>query len=424
LDLSLSPDLEAWWCYFILASLSLMVAVVQVRSLLKGYTNVWSTARAWLLLGAYTGVPIALFWFLDRADALHDTSLFAAVLVGVTYRQILSGSGQGVNVPGTLAKAWQPFVTWSDNVAAGIRNRIARNNSRYDAIAIDHLAESQDVFGEVQNIVLNRASDPASARSMLDSYDKLKPPLDDSGVLRKKATYLYFALKALPDVDSDRLLMEKSVISRSNYYLYAREWRSSIFVGIFVVMAVAVAVLAATHLPSPENRALYYLWRFEKPNATNVDRFRAAQHLEAGMRSGNTDFAAVVRKELTTKLRYDGLPLDAGERTLQLLLQTAGHPDPPLIRALAYSIRTGNPDLRARTEKVLLYLADAGALEVPGILQKWTPTKEDSVTCIDAAANMWNRLGEAGAKLPANASLPCLVGTSAGTQNAAAAVVR
>jgi len=125
MDLSLSPDLEAYWCYLILFGLAFLVALVQVRLLLKGYTNIWATARSWLLLCAYTLVPIILFWVLDRADALHDTSLFAAVLVAVTYRQILSGGNQSMTIPSGLATAWQPFVAWSDNIAAGIRDRMA-----------------------------------------------------------------------------------------------------------------------------------------------------------------------------------------------------------------------------------------------------------------------------------------------------------
>ena len=39
MDLSLSPDLEAYWCYLILFTIGLIVAAIQVRELLKGFTN-------------------------------------------------------------------------------------------------------------------------------------------------------------------------------------------------------------------------------------------------------------------------------------------------------------------------------------------------------------------------------------------------
>jgi hypothetical protein len=409
-DLSLSPDLEAFWCYLILASLAVLVAVIQVRTLLKGYTNAWSSARAWLLVAAYSAVPISLFWLLDRADALHDTSVFGAVLVAITYRQILSGTTQGIAVPGGLSKAWQPFVTWSDSVAAAIRDRIARNNSRYDAKAIDKLATSP-VFDEVHKIVLDRASDPAQAQLALDAYDKLKPPLDDSGVKRKKAAYLYLALKALPDVDADRLLKDKGAISKTDYYLYAREGRSSIFVGLSAIAAIVIALLLAANMSKPEYRARYYLWRFEKPNGTSMDRFRAEQHLDAGLRSGNKDFIGIVRAELTRRLKFEGLPLETADRMLQLLFQKTDADDRSLIEALSDSIRTRNADVRARTQKALLYLADESAILVPDALRKWAPAKEDSATCIDSAANVWNHLLKAPPVATMNGMAACFVET-------------
>ena len=213
MDLALSPDFEAYWCYLILFSLALTVAVIQVRQLLKGLPNIWATARAWLLLAAYTAVPIALFWLLDRADAIHDTSLFAAILVGLTYRQILTGGTQGITVPGGFAKAWQPFVTWSDNIAAGISARIARNRSRYDQDVIQQLATHDDIFDNVRKTILNRSADPSKVQAALDDFNKLKPPLDDAGVQRRKANDLYYALKALPEVDSDRFLRDNGIIS-------------------------------------------------------------------------------------------------------------------------------------------------------------------------------------------------------------------
>jgi hypothetical protein len=409
LDLSLSPDFEAYWCYCILAALALIVAAVQVRALLKGFTNAWSTARAWLLLAAYTAVPVALFWVLDRADALHDTSVFAAILVAITYRQILSGGAQGVTVPGGFAKAWKPFVTWSDNIAAGIRDRIARNASQYDAKVTDHLATEPTVFDDVKSKVLNHSADPAQVQLSLDEFDKQKPPLDDAGVLQKKATYLYFALKALPEIDADKLLKDKKIITTSEYYLYAKEWRSRIFVGGFAVLVVVLLVIAAGQVRDPKYEARYYLWRFEKPNATQVDRFRAAQHLEQGMRSGKSDFVRIVRQELATRLRFDALPLDTADRMLQLFFQkTAVAPDASLIEILAESLRTDNPDLRVRTQKVLLYLAEECHLTIPEALRTWRPSKEDAATCVDTVANAWSLVAHSGASPVTDAALACL----------------
>lgn len=407
MDLSLSPDVEAYVCYLVLLGMALIVAVIQVRTLLKGYTNVWSSARSWLLLGAYTSVPIALFWLLDRADALHDTSLFAAILVAITYRQILSGGSQGVTVPSGFAAAWQPFVTWSNNVASGIRDRIARNNSQYDAEAIRNLASNQEVFDEVRRIVLNGSPAPAQVQAALDAFDALKPPLDDSGVQARKARYLYIALKAVPEVDADKLLKDRGIIDTRQYYLYAKESRSKWFVRV-VSFAVAVgAMVLALQLRDPVYQAGYYLWRLEKTNATVSDRFRAEQHLEQGLRHGDSGFIRTVRDRLKARLRYAALPLETGDRMLAVLFQgTGGQFDSSLIADLAESLRTENADLRSRTEKVLVYLADQRGLKLPAALREWKPGKEDALTCVDAAANAWKRIAEGGSA--PDGALACL----------------
>jgi len=190
MDLALSPDIEAYWCYLILSGISAAVAATQVRRLLKGLANIWASAGAWLLFAAYTAVPVGLFWLLDRADALHDTSLFAAILIALTYRQILSGSDQGIVVPGGFAKAWQPFLTWSDNLAAGINSRIARNTSRYDGGVIHQLATNPEVFDIVRKTILNSNStaEPAKFQTALDDFNQLQPPLDDADVQERKPT--------------------------------------------------------------------------------------------------------------------------------------------------------------------------------------------------------------------------------------------
>jgi len=420
LDLSLSPDVEAYVCYLVLLGLALIVAVIQVRTLLKGYTNVWSSARSWLLLGAYTSVPIGLFWLLDRADALHDTSLFAAILVAIGYRQILSGGSQGVTVPSGFAAAWQPFVTWSNNVASGIRDRIARNNSQYDAEAIRNLAGNREVFDEVRSIVLNASPAPPQVQAALDAFNALKPPLDDSGVQARKARYLYIALKAVPEVDADKLLKDRGIIDKRQYYLYAKESRSKWFVRVVSFGAAVVAVVLALQLRDPSYQARYYLWRLEKTNATAIDRFRAEQHLEQGLRRGDAGFVSTVRDRLKVRLRYASLPLDTGDRMLAVLFHgTGGQFDSSLMTELAESLRTENADLRSRTEKVLVYLADQGGLKSPAALRDWKPGKEDALTCVDAAANAWQRIAKGGTA--PDGTLACLAEPAKQVQPEAAA---
>jgi len=396
MDQALAPDLEAYWCYALVLFLAVIVAAVQARQLVKGLANAWATVRAWLLLGAYTCVPIVLFWALDRADALHDTSLFAAILVALTYRQILAGSGQGVTVPSGLATAWQPFVTWSTSVAAGISARIARNNSRFDQAVVAKLLSDPKAYEDVRKTVLNHTPDPAKTQADLDSRDKLKPPLDDAGVLERKATYLYLTMKGLPDIDSDIFFLQKGLISRQDYFLYAKEWKSKL-----VVIAMMLATLATILALALSDRQFlsayqvhYHLWRFEKVNATPADRFRATQFLESGLQRGDAVFLDLVPRELTARLRFDGLPVEDADRFLALLRTQSLADSTALLPGLADALRTTNAELRADTEKTLVYWAAEHGLTVPPELRAWSPAKQDADTCVDAASNAWKAIAD------------------------------
>jgi hypothetical protein len=413
MDSALSPDIEAYWCYLALFAIALAVAGIRVRRLLQGFANIWATAPAWLLLAAYTAVPVVLFWLLDRADALHDTSIFAAILIAVTYQQILTGGSQGMVVPGGFAKAWQPFVTWSDNIAAGISARIARNNRRYDDKVIHHLATDGAIFEKVRRMILNRSADPGKVQTAIEAFSSLKPPLDDAGVQERKASYLYYALKALPDVDSDQELRDLGVISKREFYLYAREWSSKlIVVGVMAALIVAAGGWwwFGRQTPIRIYEAKYHLWRFGKANATAVDRFRAEQYLKQGLREGNADYIQTVRQGLTERLGFQLLPVETADKTLKLLLnQSFANPRGALIGELADDLRTDNPDVRSRTQKELVYLGDEGHLAIPAALRNWNPGKEDAPACIDAVASAWVRTAAKSAPEPD--ALACLTAT-------------
>ena len=410
MDSALSPDIEAYWCYLALFAIALTVAVIRVRRLLQGFANIWATAPAWLLLAAYTAVPIVLFWLLDRADALHDTSIFAAILIAATYQQILTNGSQGIVVPGGFAKAWQPFVTWSDNIAAGISARIARNNRRYDDKVIHHLATDNETFEKVRRMILNRSADPGKIQTAIDAFKSLKPPLDDAGVQERKASYLYYALKALPDVDSDQELRDLGVIGKSEFYLYAREWSSKLIVlGVMAALIVAAGGwwIFGRQTPIRIYEAKYHLWRFGKPNATAIDRFRAERHLRQGLRQGDPEYIQTVRRDLTAQLGFALVPVETAERVLKLLLNQAfASPRGALIGELADALRTDSPDVRSRIQKELLYVGDEDRLTIPAVLRNWNPGKEDAPACLDAVANAWVHIALKGA--PAADALSCL----------------
>ncbi len=90
MDLAISPDLSALCCYTIVAIVGAWVAGRQIAGRLSGIPGLWLEWRTYLLFMLYTAVPLAMFWLLDRGGAIADTSVFAAVLVGLGYQQIIS----------------------------------------------------------------------------------------------------------------------------------------------------------------------------------------------------------------------------------------------------------------------------------------------------------------------------------------------
>src|SRR5216684_8148471 len=132
MDMNVSPDLEAFCCYGLVLLLGLAVAWSQVSRRLGKLPGQWIMVNTWLLFFAYTFVPVLLFWALDRTNAVHDTSLFAAILVGFGYQQILSGSIASIQPAGDISKIWQPFAVWADSIANRIGNRIIVNDTRFD----------------------------------------------------------------------------------------------------------------------------------------------------------------------------------------------------------------------------------------------------------------------------------------------------
>src|SRR2546426_12084282 len=110
----------------------MLVARSQINELLASYPDHWGFLSTWVLFAAHGGLPVGIFWLLDYSSALHDTSLFGALLVALGYRQIVVGGVQGIQMPGPTPRLWEPFQAWVKRVA----DRIASQQKRYrDAIA-------------------------------------------------------------------------------------------------------------------------------------------------------------------------------------------------------------------------------------------------------------------------------------------------
>ena len=220
----------------------------------------------------------------------------------------------------------------------------------------------------------------------LEEIEKQTEILGETGALMKRAETLYDDLKLSQTETWPFLLNQRKITSRANYYWYGREWRSKTAAIVVAAVLIGAFVLGVYKLWTPENRGRYYVWRIEKANNTDRDRFRAGRELMSCLHETRNPYPS-----LTALLRFEGVPVRIAENVLMLLVESreiASTHQVELPLLLADSLRTSNPDIRTRVHAVLLYLAEERKTDV-GTLKDWKPSAKDSSTDIDSIIKQW-----------------------------------
>lgn len=389
MDLTVSPDLDAYYCYAVVLALGLIAASGQISNRLANLPGKWIMVNTWLLFFAYTLLPVFLFWFLDRSNAIHDTSLFAAVLIGLGYQQILAGDLTGIRLGGDVSKFWQPFSAWADHAADRIRNRIVRNEAFFDEALLNTVQNHPEKAQCLRELAFTHTKDLPHLTAELQNIDQQKAVLGETGALRKTVEALYEDLKLSENDTWPFLLYKSGITSQANYLWYGKELRSITAAVAVAVLLITIAGVLGWKLWTPENRGRYYLWRIEKTNNTDQDRFRAERHLMACLQETGKPYPS-----LTELLRFDGVPVKVAENVLTLIVESrelAPRHDVDLPMLLSDSLHTSNPDIRARVHAVLMYLAEERKAEV-GTLKDWKPSAKDSGTDIDGMIKQWKQI--------------------------------
>lgn len=390
MDLSVSPDLAAYFCYGIVFLLGVFVAVAQVKRRLGGMDGVWFVAGTWLLFIAYIAVPVALFWLLDRTGALADTSLFAAVLIGVGYERIITGGNQTLRAPGDVSALWTPFVAYADKVSKVVLERGAQNQQRLAEKIITEIMQVSGRYAAFEALALARSSDTVAVRAGLAEIEQAQGS-GDADKLEKKARYLYGLLLSVPDIHY--LLKNKNVVSGKFYWREIKRLAQLIpIVGIGIVVTVALAALVYVYHPEyREIAATYHVWRLGKTNSTSVDQYRSRRRLVTLIKA-----EPAVMVKATDQLMYlvqrPGLPMERVDLVLQTLLESRSQPpneDLPL--KLVQALRAGSLDARGRINDVLVFLSSSCPTQVDAALKDWKPTERDSSTMLEEKVNRWNR---------------------------------
>ena len=201
MDLSVSPDIEVFWSYLIVLVLGVFVAYRQVATRLEGLKDVWLVGDTWVVFFAYIVVPLGLFWLLDRTDAIKDSSLFAALLVGIGYERILAGTDAPLAAPRGLAGFWSPFVAYANRVAEKVRNSVRRADRRLEKRLLGRILAEPDRYQILEDLARGLSPDIAFLDKQLADADAAA--LGEGAKRERKAAILYEEVR-----DSDDFLYE------------------------------------------------------------------------------------------------------------------------------------------------------------------------------------------------------------------------
>lgn len=395
MDMTVSPDLPAYVCYGIVLALGLFVAVGQLRKRLGGIVSVIPVARAWLLFGAYTAVPVVLFWLLDRTGAITDTSLFAAVLIAISYERIITGGNETLQAPGDVSSLWSPFVAYADKVTKSVLDREANEQRRLADLVVAYVAEDQARFTALRAVATSRSADVPAVEQALVAIDQL-PGIGDGDRLERKARLLYGLMLSVPDYQY--LLREKGVISNAMYW--TRFKRIPKVVGTLAVIvasiALAILVVRAAYPDYQYSSVNYYSWRLQKPNSTATDQWRSRRALLTLVDTDAT-MKARATERLIYALQRPGLAIERVDLIVQILLESRhGQIDPKFARELVVALRASSLDARLRINDALKFLAKACAEKLDDQLDGWKPTDRESSTLLEDAIVRWDRKWMAG----------------------------
>jgi len=396
-----SPDKPAYVCYAIVIVVGLWVAFAKVSKLMVVSPDRWSFLLTWMVFISYAAVPVALFWLLDFTSALHDTSLFAALLVAIGYRQILAGDVKGASVPGQFSALWNPFETWANQVRDRIvaKNIVRSNRSNESLQSI--LARDPKHVEDLAALAYRKTED----QTQLDSLDKDLATINGSAkpteisseafeankARRKVARCLRSIRVANPD-DYGNDLYQAKLIGFVDYWWLLGNAASYLFLlyGILFILFLLAAV--GFLFAKPDNLLAYYSWRFQKVNATERDHFRTYQFFSARIREAASEKRTSVEtiEPLLHLLRYRDVDRKLAENILALVLEFR-RPTGQVVPMLIDSLRTENADVRLRIHETLQALRQLAFNERPPDeeLSKWVPSKNESAADVERRVDQY-----------------------------------
>jgi hypothetical protein len=390
MNLSVSPDWDARWCYLLVLLCGLISARSQLykRFVEAKISGVWLVPNTWFIFGIYLVFPLALFWLMDRMSALNDTSLFAALLVGLAYPAILAGGIGGLKAPSGVEGALKPLQAFTDSVITSVTKITARNNKKFEDFVVSRMRTTPAIFDDVLATAKSSPIDVPALEKQLTELDQVGIA-DTSVLLEKKARIIYLYLSGAPDF-VETLTGNKELMKGRRWY--SPIFRTKIVVGVMIFLFVVLLGLGIYIVTRPSLAVTYYGWRISKMNNSERDRFRARENLRQFLR--DPKLGEQTYQYLARAVRLPGLPVERVDMILQLLLQARDRQDhPKLICAeLIDDLRVDSVDARSRVHQTLLFLAskrDPQFKQNQKELDGWNPSKGDAVASLEEWIGRW-----------------------------------
>lgn len=434
MDLSVSPDIEAYFCYLIVAALGAITAVVQINRGLGDLAGIWLIPHTWFLFLMYLAVPIGLFWFLDRTGAISDTSVFAAALIGVGYERIMNGTNQTITTTASLLQFWTPFQTYANEVQKKVLERTKLNEQRLIDGLVSSVLKQHDRYQLLENMAINASLDADALRTKLAAIDTAAaatpavPPTPTTPVTPAAgagavdritgavANFVGAAAPADPATTQQKQLLEdktrllftelvkvpdafyrmkvKGIITLGVYLLDVKGMRRLLYaLMVFVPAALALYYFAWPSIIPDSNklRSDYYVWRLVKANATSIEQNRARSNLLALMNGNGSTVRGPATQDMVQTLRQPGLPVERIDLLLQSLLESRVDGDVSLPRQLTGALRSASVDARTRINDVLKHLAKSCTKEFDekdkGV---WKPSDGDATVSLELRIKAWS----------------------------------
>ncbi len=405
-----SPDFEAYICYLVLIIVASISARKNISKVQVSSYGIWRIGRTWMLLLIYVSISVVLFWLLDRTNAVHDTSIVAAFLVGIAYDQVLNNQVTGITVADNVSAFLKPIQAWAEQTSEQVQVQLRKKDARLREKLFMRVEKDDDKFKALKSLVYKTSNDwddldhelgkiRASPPIELDQRMQSPPDTEDiKDIFRYvEIRVLYDELRASNTTTYDYLLKKKKIIRRRTYYWRRFGWK--LVVGLVVLMIGAVWFLGGPlyqdELQTVPNS--YYRWRLQKPNGTVVDQRRALAYFAPRLDDAETREAAL--EDLHRVLASPRITPLSVDRILHLVRKKGDFfpPDSSGEVMVAFFLDTfeiENPELRRRLHDSLRFLAERYGHEVPEAIRDGLPDANASLLDVEKYERQWRAFWE------------------------------